>query len=75
MCVGGTDPQNIDKERMKKDSERMDAINRTTNLDASLGSYGFLCLGLSSHREGDPTKISHLDREAVCLLPSFSSQP
>lgn len=38
VCPGGIDLQNIGKERMKKDSERMDAVSRTTSVVASVGS-------------------------------------
>lgn len=38
VCPGGIDLQNIGKERMKKDSERMGAVSRTTSVVASVGS-------------------------------------
>lgn len=39
VYTGGIDLQHIGKERMKKDSERMGAVSRATNVDASVGRY------------------------------------
>lgn len=71
MCTGGIDLQHICKERMKRDSERMDAVSRTTNVDASVGSYGFLCLGISRTQGGRPHQDFPLGQGSWMSIAQF----
>lgn len=41
LCIGEISLGNIDKEEMKEDSERRDVMRIITDLDATVGRYGF----------------------------------
>lgn len=58
-------------ERMKENSEKMDAKRIVTNLDATVGSYGFLWLVTSRAQGGTPLQVTPLGQGSCISIAQF----